>query len=184
MSEHDGVPFDIEEPIDVGDLSDQTTADVIDPVKRVRFAVKTASIRSTTDKDSGTWLTRKLAIQAAVSDAGINGEGKYAGKRFFPELVLTMNTTDFPERFDSDWWKKRARGATKEFFVALGYDPKALPRIDDDFLNGLVEREFVADITRREIRQKVDGEYQGTGEYRNELAGFRRVSAEAEGVGA
>lgn len=179
----DSVPFDIEEPVDIGDLSDQQSTDVIEPVQRVPFVIKKASVRTGKDKDTGTWLTKKLVVEAAIDDEGVDGNGKYARKRFFPELMLTFNSADFPDKFSSDWWQKQSRGPTKEFFVALGYDPKALPRVDDNFLTSLAERSFIANITRREMTQKDSqtGEYAGTGEFRNELRGFRRAISDSNG---
>lgn len=178
--------FDINEPIEIGDLSDQTGDEAIDPAKRVGFIIKKATIRTqlennqSAESDENKWLVRRLALQVAVGPDGVDGEGKYANKRFFPELPLTFNTNDFPAKYDSDYYKKRARNDTKTFFTALGYNPSKLPAINDEFLIGLVEQEVIADITRKEKRffnaeagENGEGAWQGSGEYQNLLTNFR-----------
>lgn len=174
---------DINSPVVMDDISDQEVNEVLDPASRVPFTIKKASIRTQHENpqdSSTTWTFRRLVIDAAIGDAGVDGDGKYTNKHLFSELLLQFNAGDFPERFASDWWKKQSRGGTKQFFVALGFDAAALPAINTDFLAELVGRDFIADIKKREIEKKTDETdakgkaiYKGTGEYRNELANFR-----------
>ncbi len=166
----DSVPFDVNDEVEV-DVSDQEGNDVIPPFRKVRFEIKKASLDINTDKATRKWLTKKLALEVAVAE-GVDEEGKYKGKRFFPRFLLVYNKADWPGKFDSDWWKKKSRFDTKDFFKAMSIDPAHL-KVDDDFLAWLVGLEFIADIQRRERREKVNGEYQGTGEYENELKNFR-----------
>lgn len=175
---------DINSPVIMDDISDQEVNEVLDPAPRVPFTIKKASIRVQHEdpKDnSSPWTFRRLVIDAAIGTDGVDGEGKYANKHLFSELLLQYNAAEFPERFASDWWKKQSRGLTKQFFVSQGFDVAALPTIDADFLSGLVGRDFRADIKKREIEKKTDEIdpktnkpiYKGTGDYRNELANFR-----------
>lgn len=162
-----------EEVVEVGDLSDQQGG-VIDPAPRVGFVIRKAEIRTQKDEESGSWRVKKLAVQNAVGPLGVDGEGKYAGKIFFTELVLTMNTAEFPDDYKSDWWKKEARFDTKQFLQALGEDIGSV-RITRDFVESLKDREIVADIQRKERRRKGDdGKYHGTGEFENLLKNFRK----------
>ena len=176
--------FEINEPIDVGDLSDQSTGqDAIDPARNVAFTIKKAEIRAQLEdnkapqSESNRWKVKRLKLQVAVNALGTDGEGRYAGKVFFPELILTMNTTDFPDQYASDWWKKKARGPFREFLTALGYDIKQPPVINDEFLSGLMGAEFRADIRRVERRAKngETGKWEGTGEMENTVENFRAI---------
>lgn len=176
--------IDINQPIVMDNISDQEVNEVLDPASKVPFTIKKASIRVQHEdpKDnSSTWTFRRLVIDAAIGADGVDGEGRYANKHLFTELLLQFNSADFPDRFALDWWKKQSRGLTKQFFTALGFDAAALPAIDPDFLSGLAGRDFIADIKKREISKKTDEIdpknnkpiYKGTGDYRNELANFR-----------
>ncbi len=174
-----------ESPIQMDDLSDQVTNEAMEPATRVPFIIKKATVRTQHEdsKDmSSPWTIKRLSVDVAIQADGVDGEGKYANKHLFPELVLAFNVSDFPERFGSDWWKKSSRGPTKEFFVALGYDPKSLPAIDADFLTELSGKEFIADIKRKPVQEKTDqvndkgkAVYKDTGDFRNELANFREM---------
>lgn len=170
--DYDG--FQIEDEIDVGDLSDQQGG-VLEPHPRVQFSVKKASVRTAEDKDTKTWMVKRLAVEAQIGPLGVDGEGKYANKVLFPEFILTFNKADFPETYSKPWWEKEARFPTKQFLKAIGEDITSV-RVNDDFLLNLIGREFIADIKRTEIRQKGDdGKYAGTGDYKNELTNFRSV---------
>lgn len=173
----DEVPFDINDEVDVGDLSDQQGG-VLEPASKVRFTIKKASVRTAEDKDTKTWMVKRLVIEAQVGSEGVDGEGKYANKVLFPELILTFNKADFPDAFSKPWWNNEARFPTKQFLKALGEDITNV-RINDDFLSSLTGREFIADIKRREIRAKMNGKYEGTGDFKNELANFRSADIAA-----
>lgn len=174
---------DINEPIAMDDLSDQETRDVIDPVSKVPFTIKKASIRkqyADQNDKSGTPEVTRLVIDAAVDSDGVDGDGKYAGKHLFAELILTFNK----ETHTSDWWLKKSRGPTKQFFSALGFDVAALPAIDAEFLSDLAGRSFVADIRKRPIQEKTSevnekgkAVYRDTGDFANELSNFRAAAA-------
>lgn len=173
---------DINEPVVMDSVADQETTDVIEPVSRVPFTIKKASIRKQyadpNDKSSTVEVTR-LVIDAAISADGVDGEGKYANKHLFSELILTFNR----ETHTGDWWLKKSRGPTKQFLQALGYDPAEPPTIDADFLGELGGREFIADIRKRPMQEKT-GElndkgkavYRDTGDFRNELQNFRAAA--------
>jgi hypothetical protein len=123
-------------------------------------------------------MVKRLVVEAQVGPEGIDGEGKYANKVLFPELILTFNKADFPDTYSKPWWEKEARFPTRQFLKAIGEDISNV-RINDEFLTSLIGREFVADIKRSEIRQKVDGKYVGSGDYKNELTNFRSADSVA-----
>lgn len=169
------VPFDVTDEVDVGDLSDQQGG-VLEPAAKVHFIVKKASVRTAEDKDTKTWMVKRLVVEAQIGPEGTDGEGKYAKKVLFPELVLTFNSKDFPDTYKSPWWQNEARFPTKQFLKAMGEDVTNV-RINDEFLGSLIGREFIADIKRKEMKTKVNGKYESTGDFKNELANFRSAES-------
>ena len=203
----DEIPFTVEEevnPDEIGDLSDQrSSADAIEPVKGVLFEVKKASLdtrmgdllkKDTISDDYAPgppFLEKSLRIQAAITDAGIDGEGRYAGKVFFPDFRLVLNFEAIESQrkreiengekkkpYNDAWWRKEAREDTKLFMLAVGKAEidggvwKMTSPINDEFLASLIGARFTADV----IKEK-DGLRQG--EFRNRLARFRRAEATA-----
>lgn len=167
--------FQVQEEVSVGDLSDQQGG-VMEAASRVPFVIRKASVRTQEDKDSKVWTVKRLSVEAAIGPLGVDGEGKFANKVLFPEFVLTMNTTDFPEKFSSSWWQKEARYPLKQFLKALNREITSV-RVNDEFLIGLQNEEFIADIKRVEIKTKGDdGKYHGSGDFKNELANYRAAS--------
>lgn len=175
MSEDNDDGFDITEELEVGDLSTQTGNDVIDPASKVRFEVRRASVRPYQKQDEDTWRKKFLSLDLVVTSDGVNGEGKYANKHFFQDELLVANVDAFPE-LNTDHYKQKARFGLKTFLKAMGYDPAAPPRINDDFLTEITGREVIADITRREIQTaptEPGGKWIGTGEFKNEVRNYR-----------
>lgn len=171
--------FDITDEVDVGDLSTQQGNDVIEPHKKVRFEIRKASVRPYQKDGESSWRKKFLALDLAVASDGVDGNGKYANKHFFQDLLLVANVKDYPE-LETENYKTKARFDTKVFLKAMGFDPAAPPKINDDFLIGLTGREVFADITRREIQQPpAEGEtkWRSTGEYKNEIKNFRSVES-------
>lgn len=167
--------FQVTEEVAVGDLSEQQGG-VMEAASRVPFVIRKASVRTQEDKESGTWTVKRLAVEAAIGPLGVDGEGKFANKVLFPEFVLTFNSTDFPDKFSSNWWQREARFPLKQFLKALGRDITSV-RVNDEFLIGLQNEEFVADIKRKEIQTKGDDDkWHGTGDFKNELANYRAAA--------
>lgn len=174
-SDTDEVGFQVQEEVEVGDLSEQQGG-VLEAASRVGFVIRKATVRTQEDKDSKVWSVKRLAVEAAIGPLGVDGEGKYAGKVLFPEFILTFNKTDFPEKFNKPWWEKEARFPLKQFLKALGRDVTSV-RVNDEFLLSLQNEEFIADIKRKEIQTKGDDDkYHGSGDFKNELANFRAAN--------
>lgn len=172
-------PFDVTDEVDVGDLSTQQGMDVIDPYRKVRFEIRRATVRPYQKDGEASWRKKFLALDIAVTSDGVDGEGKYANKHFFPDLLLVANTQDYPE-LDTEHYKTKARFDTKVFLKALGYDPAKPPKINDGFLVDLAGREVYADITRKEIQEPPpEGEtkWRSTGNYKNEIKNWRSVES-------
>ena len=172
------VPFEVLDNFpETGDLSTQIGGDVIDPVKGIRFQIEGVEPRLFS-KDGQT-LTAKLNVRASVGALGTDGNGKYKGKNFFSELLTWYNE----EVYSSDWWKKQARFPYRSFLKALEFDDKNPPKVTDDFISSLKGREFIADIvkasiqaTTGELNEKGKKIYTNTGDFKNELKNFKKVS--------
>lgn len=167
--------FDITDEVDVGDLSAQTGNDVIDPAKGVRFEIRKVTVRPYIKQDEGIWRKKFLALDLVVGADGVDGEGKYANKHFFQDLLLVANTADFPE-LDTEHYRTKARFDFKVFLKAMGYDPAKPPRVNDDLLIELTGKDVIADITRKQIQAppaEVGGKWQSTGEFKNEIRNFK-----------
>lgn len=170
---NDEVPFEVVD-YDVGDLSGQTGQDVIDPASNVMFLVHPkTSVKVSKDK-----CLVKLSLGGQIGPLGIDGNGKYKGKVVWHELIAGFTDSGkSTEKYQSDWWQKNARFGYRCFLKALGYDDKNPPRLNDSFLAEIAGKEFTANITKPEIRMKNDeGKYVGTGDFKNELANFKKVN--------
>lgn len=161
----DDAPFEVID-MEVAPCDDQIGGDVIDAASKVRFTVAKVSVRKNKDIVS-------LNVQAKVGPLGTNGDGKYSGKVLFGEMIIDFDK----DQRTSDWWKKQARFTWKQFMSAMALDPKAPPRINDTFLTSLNGMDFIADIKKAEIRVKgSDGTYAGTGDFKNELANYKKAN--------
>jgi hypothetical protein len=169
------VPFDVNVDVELGDMSGIT--DVLEPAARVRFKVKQAELNRV-EKD-GVWKMTRLKTQLQVGDVGVDGNGKYAGKVLFGELIVAHN----PEVYTKDWWKNRQYLMdVKQFIKALGYDVKAPPTLNDQFLGEIIGREVLADIKQVKIQAKKQVEqgdgtvkvvYVDTDDVKNEVGNFK-----------
>lgn len=181
----------INEPIVLGDLSDQELTDVMEPHSKVPFIIKKASVRKRyldnkkAPSEDNPWSETLLVVESAIGPEGVDGEGKYKNKRMFPELPLAFSIEGpFKERAKSDWWMKKRRAPTVEFFIALGYTPDKLPNIDTELLKEILPgREYVADIKKNAVQAKTGEKddkgkdvYKDTGDFRNELGNFRKAA--------
>lgn len=184
-SMEDDSDVDINSPVVMESLEDQETTDLLDKARKVHFEIKKATVRTQhidPQNKSSEWIFKRLSLQVAVGSEGVDGEGASANRRLFPEFLLAFNreaTQDLYD-FDSEWYKKKARGPAKELFAALGFSLNPPPAVDHDFLEALAGREFIADITVKSVDKKTDKKndkgkwiYEPTGDYRNELANFR-----------
>lgn len=174
----ENVPFEVLSDFpETGDLSTQVGGDVIDGAKSVRFKVE--NVEPSVNKDgNGQMLTARLNVRASVGPLGVDGQGRYAGKNLFADLMTWYNESTYT----SEWWKRQARFPYKSFLKALGYDIASPPKVSDEFIVSLKGREFIADV--RKVPQRVDtGEvnsegkkiYKETGDFRNELQNFKKA---------
>lgn len=150
----DEIPFSVEEaidPSDVGDLAEVKGDQAIDAVRDVVMIVVKASIDTQREyKDASEWAVKRLHIESKIGPMGTDGEGRYAEKRFFTDLVVAFPMTTVDGRrvadlsalerihqtavdagkkkdkkgqdkpFPRDWWLKQSQFDFKEFALATG----------------------------------------------------------------
>jgi len=151
------------------------------------------------------WAEKKLVIEAAIGPQGVDGKGTNAGRVIFLEMYLafpakTINgkrELDFsvlrqirqmqidearaegkkpPKAFNEHWFRFEARDQVKKFFArGLGLSPLQYAKVNDEFLEYLQKKSFIADILKRK------DSFRGEGEFRNELDRFRQVKAAEAG---
>lgn len=96
----DDIPFEIVDainPDDVGDLAEVKGDAAIEAVKDVTFVVVKASIDTQRQFEGDQeWACKRLKLEVKVADGGTDGEGKYAGKRFFPSVVVAFPMVTVP----------------------------------------------------------------------------------------
>ena len=166
-----------DEDVEVGDLSTVPNTDVIDTVRGVVFDIRKANLDTqefSLEDGSKCWAKRNLALQLAVGAQGTDGEGKFAGKVFFPRLLLQVNRDDFPTAFEYDSYeagKGKKWRPIKQFFAAMGGDVKAI-NISRAYRDELPGRQVKADIIKRTQRRQVDGEWVD-GELENVIENFK-----------
>ncbi len=145
------------------DLSAVSSNDVIAAAQRVTFTIQ--SVKPDVYAPNGTALIGKLKTRFAIGPDGTDGEGKYARKNLFADLVTYIDKDAYPT------WN--ALVDYKQFLKALGFDVAAPPEVTAEFVSDLVGREIVANITRTPQKRKVEGVYVATGEFENKLTNFR-----------
>lgn len=180
-------PFAVTDEVQVGDLSQVKEDESIPAAKGVTFRISKASRRDQREDgkkeapkdDSNPVVRKKLVLDAVITELGTDGSGKYARKHFFPEVLIWADLTH--QYNTGDKFQSETKGYLNDFkrlLEALGYDIKQPPAVNDSFLSELASREFMADLTREEIRAKQeDGTWEGTGNYKNVVRRIRVVGA-------
>jgi len=184
----DDVPFDVEDEIEVGDLSEQEGG-VLPAAQRVIGEIKKASVkRSLLDNkypeaSDNPCTFKYLNLEVAIGPDGIDGQGTYAGKHLFTGMMDIILTYDEEAcrrkkeagggKFNPQWWSKEARYGAKQFFKAISGDVKNV-KVNDDLLLSLPGMPIMFDI------KKEKDTFKGEGEFRNTLANFRAVETQED----
>lgn len=176
----DGVPFDVTEDLDVGDLSEQEGG-ALPAASRVIGSIKKASVKTNLlnnkapQSSDNPWTFKSLHLEIAIGPLGTDGEGTYKGKVLFCDLIAAFDSAACKrsaesrgKKYNASWWEREARYPLKQFVKAIQGDVTAV-RINDDFLLALVGRDVMFDI------KKVKDSFRGEGEFKNELANWRPV---------
>jgi len=170
MSE-DEVGFDVNDEVIVGDLTD-VRAEILPVTQNVKLRIDKASIAKTESGD-----LKGLKLELAIAEGiEVAGETKFVNKKVFTGIMDLCFYAD-PATRNSQWYKsKQHLLGFKQFMQALDLDITNV-KINDEFLQGLVGREVMANITHEEDTVKDEsGKRQKTGNFREKLKAWKKAA--------
>lgn len=150
-----------DEDVEVGDLSAVPERDVIETARKVLCEIRNAKLDTQEYKledESRAWAKRNLSLQLVVAE-GVDGNGKYKGKVFFPRLLLQVNRDEFPDAFQYDKYDAangKAFRPIKQFYSAMGGDVKTIS-ITRQYREQLAGRQVYVDIVKK-VKRRKEGE--------------------------
>lgn len=172
-----------DEDIEVGDLSAAPDGDVLETMRGVVFEIRKASLDTQEFKledGSKEWAKKNLHLQLNVGPEGAgkprdDGTPRYVNKAFHTNLLLKINRDDFLDAFKYDKYAPdgKAWTGTKQFYSAMGGDPKAV-NITRAFRDELVGKFVKADIVKKAKRAQVNGEWVDQG-FENVIENYRKA---------
>jgi len=153
--------------------------DVIEAAKGVEMIIERVDVDQYTPEGKEHWFKTSIKPWLVIGPKGIDGKGRYAGKYFFPRILVAVNRTayDFTRNASGEpttYYEPSgtAFGDYNAFLQALGFptQPKA-PRNDAAFRKSLLGRKLIVDITqdRRRVKDNVTGKYVYVDEKENKL---------------
>lgn len=173
---------------DVSGAKAMSNEDWIEPAKNVVGKIEKVLVDTYTPKDEMDWNKRSLKLYVKVGKAGVDGKGKYAGKVFFPRILVAVNREayDFTKNAagkPTDYYKAgsgSAFGEYNELLTALGHPNNPAPKNDLAFRNAMVGREIMFDISKDKRQVKNGDRYvKVDGEFENHLRNLRPVKQAA-----
>lgn len=174
---NDEMNIQVTDEFEIGDMSD-VQGDVLPPASKVLFVVKKASIGSLlldnkqAESDENPVVLKKLRLELRIKE-GIEqgGQIKYVNKPCFVDMFVWHN----PVHKTSDYYKTRKYLLDfKQFIKAMGYDVKAPPKMNDQFLIELIDREVRGDIQQKPIQvNDGSGKWVNTDEMENKYRNWR-----------
>lgn len=176
------IGFNVTEEVQVGDLSDVKETRVLTPqAQNVRVRITKASTQENKDKD-----IRSLRLELRIVD-GIpvhnqesgEAEMKYQNKPVFTGIMDLIYWADVSVKGRSakQWWKSSQHlVGLKKFCQALDIDLKSV-KVNDDFLETLLDRELLIDIGHEEETQlnQETGERVKLGTFRERIKAFKKA---------
>lgn len=188
---------------DVSEAKPMERADVIDAAKGVTFVITNAlpefyipkkewsptnlgGYKDDPKTGEPAWRTASITLWLQIDKGGVDGKGKYAGKMFFPRIMVSVNRAVYDFSVNAQgkpttWYAPKVGGAFGEYnliLAALGFDSKKTPKNDNAFRKSLIKRKLVADITkdRAEVYDAEKGKsVKSKDEWVNNLQGYRPV---------
>src|SRR5262249_13162950 len=104
-------------------------ADVIEPAKGVEFRIEKIDTDSYVPEGQIAWRTRSIKPWLVIGPKGVDGKGRYAGKYFFPRILVAVNRDayDFTVNVEGNptkWYNSDggAWGDYSAFLTALGFN--------------------------------------------------------------
>lgn len=177
MSEE--VPFDVVEEVVVGDLTEvKEQRSVVPPTQGVKVRIAKAGVQENKDKDiKGLKLETRIVdgIEVLDTESGVT-EIKYQNKPLFTNLMDLCFSAN-PQTRNSNWWQTKQHLVNfKKFCIALDLPLNGL-KVNDEFLQSLLGRELLVDVTHEEeqVLDSTTGKYVGTGTFRERLKNWKKV---------
>ena len=147
-------PFEVTDEIETGDMSD-VQEDLLPASSKVLFSIKKASVDTiTVSKEDKTPTLKKIRLQAKlVEGIEVTQDGvtsiKYKGKVSFIDFLVWHN----PEFKKGNWYESRKYMLPyKQFLIAMKYDTKNSPKINDELLGSWKDLEFRCDVLQKPIQ--------------------------------
>lgn len=172
-------PFDVNEEIEIGDMSDVQGNELLPAASKVLYTIKKASIGEvlkdgkSPKSEENPVVRKKLRLDLRIKEGiEVNGQMKFIGKPCFIDIVVWAN----PEFNTTEWYKtKKFLFPFKQFIIALGYDPKVPPKVGDTFCSELMGREIRNDIKQKPVQvfDKEKDEWVDTSDLKNEYTNWR-----------
>ena len=155
--------FNVNEEVVVGDLTDvKEEKQLVPPAKRVKLGIKKADIQASKDN-----AYRWLNLQLQIVD-GLDTEGAYKGKVVFGKVCFFADMAKYGEK---DYFKKKQHLVNlKQLLEAVSADLASV-KIGDEFLQTLVGKVVLADITQTKGNDDFGPD--------NEVRNYRELPAEA-----
>lgn len=148
-----------DEDVQLEDLTEVPTEEagggqqVIPATNGVLFSVRKAEIKSKLEDNKKAYnseynkiVMKNLSLGLKLTE-GIGEDGKYKNKVVWLDIPVWVDTTIK----SSEWWtSKKYLTPLKRLLIAVGYDPKNPPAINQEFCDWLMTQSVVADITVKE----------------------------------
>ena len=178
------VGFQVTEPTEVGDLSGVSDDQSMPKAQGIQVRIEKPTVRRTLqnnkvaeDEVNNPCIAKEINAQLRILPEGIDGAGAYANKVLFPNprwYIWAEVTHEFYAKRAIFSGEKRAYlNPFKTLLLALGYDIKSPPPINDEFLTVIEGQTLVIDISRESERALVNGVWEDTGGYLNKVRKIR-----------
>jgi hypothetical protein len=173
----DAVGFEINEPVEVGDMKD-VQQDILPVCQNVKAEIKKASIAMNKDHNLK-YIKLELQLVDGIPTQNDDGETeyRYRNKTVFPGMLESLIWAD-PVQKTSDYFKKRQYLLPfKEFCKALDLEGSIV--VNDDFLTALVGRHILFSVKHEANRVlDADGSRIPDGTFRERVYGWKRAVEE------
>ena len=170
-------PFEINESVEVGDLSD-VQAQILPVAQNVKGTIKKASLATNKDR-SLKYIKLELQLTDGIPIPNEDGEIEYRfrGKTVFPGMMETCIWAD-PAVKTTDYFKKKQHLlAFKEFVKAMGIEGKIT--VNDVFLGMLIGQHILFCIKHEPNRVlSENGERVADGTFRERIYGWKAAPEE------
>lgn len=179
---------DIEIPgEDISGAKAMSNEDWIEPAKGVIGRIEKVLVDTFTPDGQTEWFKVSLKLYIKVGKAGVDGKGRYAGKVFFPRILVAVNRDayDFTKNADgkpTDYYKVgsgSAFGEYNELLTALGYPTNPAPLNTRAMRAEMTGRDITFDISKdkRQVKNSAGKYVKVDGEFENHLRNLRPVKA-------